>query len=677
MAWLLSEIDWKSVRRGIRAETRSREDHQPLISLYRWWARRPHTLIGAILDASDIAAGDGLVLDPFSGGGTVAIEAARRSIPVYAQDLNPWAAWGLHITLAPVSSKELRAAGEDFLARLRAAEGWRYRLSSETPAVAHTFRVRTRCCRECSTKYWDFPYGLLSVASRSAEETHGYYGCRKCGLASKHRLNAETLRCPDCTYALVDRPGRWCPECKRVTKTEGRPLWSPVMVQRFLEVQDGRVVYLDVPSAIEAVSRGPNGSVPEALDAPIPLGIETAKLIRAGFRTWSDLYPRRQLQVLLSAARLIEGLDVKPPVRDRLMLALAGATEMPGYLCRWDRYHPKAFEALSNHRYSFDGLAIEPNLLAPVGRGSLERRINASVVAAEWAEANLPKSLTVNYALANCKQPIGKVTAGVRIVQGSSERLLLEDGSASLVVTDPPYYDSVQYGELASLFLAWTKAMGLAPRCGVFKARSEAVPNRSRRSGLQAYQRKLQAIFSQCNRALRRDGKLVLTFHCTDLRAWWALGNSLYENGFRIGAIVAAETENGADHAKRGTRAFVSDLLVECERIRPNLKSSRTKVLRIPRTPEERELVRVGLAMAEVKAGEYAKLREVFIRRCSRMRQRRIETPDVRVKMSCNRIPTRSNLIATKAAEVQLNLIGCSNPCEHLASSKLTVEADA
>lgn len=110
---ILSGIEWNQIQSRIVAETKNREVHQPLVSLYRWWARRPHTLIGAILDsAAATLPTDALILDPFSGGGTVAIEATRRGHRVYSQDVNPWAAWGLHVSLSPVDPHELAGVGE-------------------------------------------------------------------------------------------------------------------------------------------------------------------------------------------------------------------------------------------------------------------------------------------------------------------------------------------------------------------------------------------------------------------------------------------------------------------------------------------------------------------------------------------------------------------------------------
>src|SRR3954452_11476436 len=96
---LLARVPWADLDGLVRHQQRNREVHAPGISLFRWWARRPHGLIGALLDAATADGDMPFVSDPFSGGGTVAMEAARRGLSVYAQDLHPWATIGLSSTL--------------------------------------------------------------------------------------------------------------------------------------------------------------------------------------------------------------------------------------------------------------------------------------------------------------------------------------------------------------------------------------------------------------------------------------------------------------------------------------------------------------------------------------------------------------------------------------------------
>jgi len=67
---ILARVDWANANRLTRHQVRNREIYCPPISLFRWWARRPHALVSALLDASSLKAG-ALVSDPISGGGTV------------------------------------------------------------------------------------------------------------------------------------------------------------------------------------------------------------------------------------------------------------------------------------------------------------------------------------------------------------------------------------------------------------------------------------------------------------------------------------------------------------------------------------------------------------------------------------------------------------------------------
>src|SRR5438874_4987181 len=95
---ILARVDWANANRLTRHQVRNREIYCPPISLFRWWARRPHALVSTLLDASSLKAG-ALVSEPISGGGTVTLEAISRGLRVYAQDVNPWPVWGLRTAL--------------------------------------------------------------------------------------------------------------------------------------------------------------------------------------------------------------------------------------------------------------------------------------------------------------------------------------------------------------------------------------------------------------------------------------------------------------------------------------------------------------------------------------------------------------------------------------------------
>lgn len=626
MRSIFAGVPWTEIGHKIRAETKNRESHEPFVSIYRWWARRPHALIASILkSAAKELPRRSLMADPFSGGGTTALEGLRHSFRIYAQDVNPWAAWGLHVGLSPIDADDLLAAGHEFLRRLRLTCLEKYQPGLAETHV-HTFRVRVGRCATCSEQRWWFPYSLITKASRSAMESDGYFGCRICGQVTRHSLNAPRPRCPACNVTYSAGKRSKCGKAGCTPEMGNGPIaWRVVLIQRLLSADKKSEIEFINPRDCDLLKADCVDAlcVPAALQTRIPIGLETARLHKFGFSTWADLYPRRQLAVLLEADRVLRRMNLDEGIYRRLALCVAGSVEMPGHVCRWDRFHPKVFECLANHRYSLDGLAVESNPLSKIGRGCLAHRIAASAKAARCLAKICPSDFKPVYSRVGSKRhPQESATAN--IVQGSSERLRLKDRSVDLVLTDPPYYDCVQYGELSSLFLSWSKVMGIARDAGVFERLREVVPNRCRNVGQDAYRRKLTKVFRECARSLRDEGRLILTYHCRNLRAWSALGRAIYDAGFRIVSLAVSETENGTDQAKRGKNSFLSDLLVECS------KSDSVKAVRVfgrAKTPEQRELLHVGHTLAEVGSGRYFEFRAAFLRRVSRMKHIKIWSP--------------------------------------------------
>jgi predicted TIM-barrel enzyme len=277
---------------------------------------------------------------------------------------------------------------------------------------------------------------------------------------------------------------------------------------------------------------------------------------------WADLYPPRQLTTLLEASAAVARLRAPAPVKARLRIAICGAAEMAGHASRWDRYYPKAFEAIANHRFSLTGFSCETNLLCNTGRGTLPRRLGHSVRAARWA-ADFPVRAGRPRAARGRPVALGGLAAA-HVVRGSSTRQLLPDGAVDLVLTDPPYFDDVQYAELAALFLIWARVTRLVADSVSVDLRSEAVANSARATGVMHYRKLLTRIFRETRRTLSNDGRMLLTFHNTDGRAWWALGRALADADFSVAALAVAHAENGSDHAKRGRRVFTRDLVIEC-----------------------------------------------------------------------------------------------------------------
>src|SRR5262245_12559323 len=169
---ILEAVPWRSVNRRTRCEVRNRELHCPPVSLFRWWARRPNTLICALLEASGLD-GNQLISDPFSGGGTVALEAAKKGLRVYAQDLHPWAVWVLGTCFDGINAVTLEEGIATFLKELEPTANALYETTCpthDTGTITHVFWVRECRCSSCSEGIYLFPYSLITLSSRSPRE---------------------------------------------------------------------------------------------------------------------------------------------------------------------------------------------------------------------------------------------------------------------------------------------------------------------------------------------------------------------------------------------------------------------------------------------------------------------------------------------------------------------------
>ncbi len=570
--------------------------------------------MGGLLDAAVEKYGSELVVaDPFSGGGTVTFEAAKRGIRAYAQDLYPWPARGLAAALTPCDPNELRAGGQAVLEAL-SAERSAYTNPGTGSELTHILRVRVGSCQACERLTYEFPTALVSVLSRSAGESKAYFGCRACGEVCLRRQDVGSFGCPSCGHRWsTSQAASGCAHCEHEKLSLAS--WHPVLVQELYWLKEQPRARLRPVGAHDPVALNAKGGIPTTLSEAIPGGLETKRLLANGFQVWADLYSGRQISVLYAALEAVKALDASQAVRDRLAFAVLGAAEMPALLSRWDRFHLKPFEGMANHRYTPTPLCVEANLLSPVGRGTLVKRLEKVAAGHEWLfrdRASLPKVVTSTTSRRGRRHSDWDVL----VTTGSSSKQLLLDGSVNVVLTDPPYFDDVQYGELARLFHAWLRTYD--PAVAVDESQ-EAVPNSVRGTSADDYQQTIAACLSESRRTLARDGALVLTFHNKRLVAWSALTGAITQAGFHVRALAVVKAENDGDHCKRNVQAMLHDLVIECAIAGP--QAPKVRVEFTPRSTEEKNLAAIGLALSAcVVSGDAGALRQKYLAQLRRLK---------------------------------------------------------
>lgn len=573
MKSIIASINWSELSGFVEQETRRRERHNPAISVFRWWARRPHSLIRALLEAAR-SQGVRYVADPFSGGGTVALEAAALGLSAYAQDLYPWPVFGLQTALSQADTERLRIEGERLLRHLDPLR--RYYQREDGRELVGILRVRVARCLKCEASFPLYPVGVLSKVRRNGNEA--YRGCRRCGNVT---LEAHCA----CGYEPPATPTgkEACPHCGAVSAvlTAG---WTAPLV---LEEENGRVLVRPTVEGDPVAFIPASSSFPQ-LRHSIKAGLETRRLHSSGLQYWGDVYSEAQAAVILEGLDYLRERRMPAGIRNRLALAVLGLGEMGALLARWDRLYCKGIEGVANHRYAIPPVAFEANPLARVGRGVLRRRLEAAYRAADWYQGLENKGR-------------------IRLVTGSSERQAIKRRVVDLVLTDPPYFDDVQYGEMARLFHFW---LGQYQSMSVDEER-EAVPNPVRGVSAAGYAERLKAIFKESLRSLRRGGRIILSYHNRELRAWEALASALRANGLRLRAAAVVLAESANDHSKRGTQAQLYDAILELE---PGYGGGAEAVW-CPEDPVAKNLFAVALALGETLKGQ--PLAESYVAQCA------------------------------------------------------------
>lgn len=560
----LRHLDITEVSRAARAESRRRQSHLPPVSVFRWWARRTESVVGALVESFGLDRPGRLrIADPFAGGGTIALAAAMRGHQVYAQEINPWAADGLALAMTLPPPKKIAAARD----RLHDAKAALLRDAYVVDGVVmlRTIRVQTGRCPDCAEVNKLFPLGLVSLTKRV--DAGGKDGWITCPTGHLSLGSAERRRkCPEC--------GRFADP--HVRRTAGKQIqcwkcragislrdlsdrnWDVVLVET---VGDKGPHEIRPPTTTEAELADSPDFHPRLDLGPIPAGDETSRLLRSGFQSWSDLYPRRQayiIEQLLDAAELVS--DGDSVVQRVLETAILGSVEFAGYSSRWDSRYLKPYETIANHRYEETTLSVEPHVWGHgrAGRGTVGGRLRSLEKAAAWNKARLA-GRSVSIRSSRRRIPL---SADTTIVTGSSERIGVPDSHFDLVLTDPPYHDDVQYGELSWLFRAWQDCTD--PLDGDLTVGAAGCTSAE-------YRRLLTSAFVEIRRTLKPNGHLILSYANRNPDAWVALVGALNDAGFTAVGYTFATSENESDHAKRGRRAATVDVLLD-------LTPSRTSV---------------------------------------------------------------------------------------------------
>ncbi|ERG97747.1 MAG: hypothetical protein J07HQX50_01775 [Haloquadratum sp. J07HQX50] len=144
----------------------------------------------------------------------------------------------------------------------------------------------------------------------------------------------------------------------------------------------------------------------------------------------------------------------------------------------------------------------------------------------------------------------------------------LKSNSVDVAIVDPPYFDSIMYGELSDFsYVTMRRLLGdTFPELfntQLVRKEEHAVANQKRHDDPQEfYQNKMKDIFDKLSDTLVDNGILTLMFTDREIKAWNTISKALIQSGFTITASHPVKTEMGDRIGAQDTASVSSSILL-------------------------------------------------------------------------------------------------------------------
>jgi adenine-specific DNA methylase len=552
-----------------------------------------------------------VVVDPFSGGGSIPLEALRLGCEAFASDLNPVACLILKTLLEDIP----RYGNAEF--KLPDKKGKEVVVHGLADALRHVGKQVKRATENELAKFYPLdPDGSRPIAYLWARTVRcegigcgaeiplvrSFWLSKKTGAkqALHYSKEGEKIKRPHLVFEIfspkteaevqprtVSRGNATCPCCKMVLPAErvkaqltvlqggadvefdtrgmrngGATLLAVVTSGADLNGRRYRLPterdYEAVRAAQEAFSNLAKGLVP---DEPIHTDNRgNFWVVLYGPKRFGDLFTARQKLNLVSTAEKIRNLpvncDAQHAVAEIAALALSRYSDICNALCRWESTKTQV-------RNLFTRQAI-PMLW-------------------DFAEADVFGDNAGNYlvtleTMARVVERLQIFTGSGQVQQADARKSPMDYASASVWFTDPPYYDAVAYAGLSDFFFVWLKrtlpnhpllrditnpSNPTTPKIPELIQDGTLLPD-GKWKDRKFFEDGVNQVFHEGRRVLREGGIGCVVFAHKTTEGWEALLSGMISGGWTITASWPITTELGNRLRARDSAALAGSVHLVC-----------------------------------------------------------------------------------------------------------------
>ena len=566
-----------------RREKQIQQAYRPTIGIHKWFARRPGTLFRALLLAefSDLPLEDIFfkanqldditIADPFMGGGTTIIEANRMGAHTLGIDINPMSYWIVKQTLQSLNIDKYIEAAQQIRKILFNKIGRFYQTfclyCNKKAPVKYFLWSKTINCPNCG----EVKFGPVNnIIADKTRHPNFVILCPHCGELHENPQKHHETFCPHCNGKIIQSKSRsimdHCPICSSPSvNSKLPPIHHMYAIEYYCQScasqAPGRFFKRPDETDFKLFSKvramlNQNSQIHVPTEA-IPKGDETARLFKAGYTHYQQLFNDRQklgLEIICQAIQQQPDKDVK----EALATNLSDLIRHQNVLCKYSPSYLKSQDVFSFHGFPYSPLHCEPNIIGIVGSkgqaiGSggwlniISKYVKAkkyTLLPYEYQSGGGNPIIIVGEWIGRHKPHYPK--RQVKLLNMDARRVKLKPNSLNAVLTDPPYFNNLQYAELIDLCYVWLRRLLFNDKTfshNTTRNQAEITGNKSMGRNLVHFTEGLGQTFINLTLALKPNSPFVFTYHHNNLEAYSPIIAAVLDAGLLCNTIFPCPSE--------------------------------------------------------------------------------------------------------------------------------------